>query len=364
MNQSIRVTELVCHLALFEVGSTTLFFLGAEAKRDAWLAMALAACAGLLLLCIYLMIHRTDPELDLYDLCKQYFGKVIGFVASFAFAAYFTYEASRNLRDLGELTVLTLLNRTPLAFIMLIAILVITSTVMYGPRVVFLVSAGLLPIIILSYLTIYSLLLSTGLIKTEMMLPVLEYGFTPVFSAAIPELVSFPFGQTLLFLVFFPLVHKKDRLRRGVIITYIITAICLILINQVNILVLGPTLAASSTLPLLQVVQLIEIADVFERIDVLFVLILFLGLGAKMTAFSMGAVIGLTKLTGIPYKISTIFLGVCLYMLAFLSPNYPHHIWLGIKFVVTYVTPIFQVALPLMLLLTIWIRQKMEKQHQ
>ena len=69
------------------------------------------------------------------------------------------------------------------------------------------------------------------------------------------------------------------------IITYIITAICLILINQVNILVLGPTLAASSTLPLPQVVQLIEIADVFERIDVLFVLILFLGLGAKMTAF-------------------------------------------------------------------------------
>ena len=130
--------------------------------------MAPAACVGLLLLCIYLMIHRTDPDLDLYDLCKRYFGKVIGFVASFAFTAYFTYEASRNLRDLGELTVLTLLNRTPLGFIMLIAIVVITSTVMYGPRVVFLVSAGLLPIIILSYLTIYSLLLTTGLIKTEM----------------------------------------------------------------------------------------------------------------------------------------------------------------------------------------------------
>ena len=148
----------------FEVGSTTLFF-GAEAKRDAWLAMALAACAGLLLLTMYLIIHRTNPELDLYELCRRYFGKVIGFAASFAFAAYFTYEASRNLRDLGELTVLTLLNRTPLAFIMLVAIIVIASTVMYGPRVVFLVSGGLMPIILLSYATIYTLLLSTGLIK-------------------------------------------------------------------------------------------------------------------------------------------------------------------------------------------------------
>ncbi|MFG1732728.1 endospore germination permease [Paenibacillus sp. 843] len=364
MKQSIRVTELVCYLALFEVGSTTLFFLGAEAKRDAWLAMALAACIGLLLLSMYLMIHRTDPDLDLYDLCKRYFGKVIGYAANFAFAAYFTYEASRNLRDLGELTVLTLLNRTPLAFIMLVAIIVIASTVMYGPRVVFLVSSGLLPIVVLSYIIIYSLLISTGLIKTEMMLPVLEHGFKPVLSAAIPELVSFPFGQTLLFLVFFPLVKKKGKLRKGVMITYIITVICLVMINQVNILVLGPTLAARSTLPLLQVVQLIEIADVFERIDVLFVLVLFLGLGAKMTAFYMGAVVGLTKLTGIPYKICTVLLGVCLYILSFLSPNYPHHLWLGIKVVVTYVTPIFQVALPLMLLFTIWIRQKMEKHHQ
>lgn len=358
MKQSIRVTELVSYLALFEVGSTTLFFLGAEAKRDAWLAMALAACAGLLLLTMYLIIHRTNPELDLYELCRRYFGKVIGFAASFAFAAYFTYEASRNLRDLGELTVLTLLNRTPLAFIMLVAIIVIASTVMYGPRVVFLVSGGLLPIILLSYATIYTLLLSTGLIKGEMLLPILEHGFKPVLTAAIPELVSFPFGQTLLFLVFFPLVKKKEKLRRGVVITYIITAICLVAINQVNILVLGPTLAANSTLPLLQVVQLIEIAEVFERIDVLFVLVLFLGLGAKMTAFYMGAVIGITKITGVPYKIVTVLLAVCLYILSFLSPNYPHHIWLGVKFVVTYITSVFQVALPFMLLLTIWIRNK------
>ncbi|WP_433939650.1 GerAB/ArcD/ProY family transporter [Paenibacillus lautus] len=358
MNQPIRVTELVCYLALFEVGSTTLFFLGAEAKRDAWLAMALAACAGLLLLSMYLIIHRANPELDLYELCRRYFGKVFGIAASFAFAAYFTYEASRNLRDLGELTVLTLLNRTPLAFIMLVAIIVIGSTVMYGPRVVFLVSGGLLPIIVLSYATIYTLLLSTGLIKGEMMLPILEYGFKPVLKAAIPELVSFPFGQTLLFLVFFPLVKNKEKLRRGVAITYIITAICLVSINQVNILVLGPTLAANSTLPLLQVVQLIEIAEVFERIDILFVLVLFLGLGAKMTAFYVGAVIGLTKITGVPYKIVTVLLAACLYMLAFLSPNYPHHLWLGVKIVVTYVTPVFQVALPFMLLLTIWIRNK------
>lgn len=363
MKQSIRITELVCYLAVFEVGSTTLFFLGADAGRDAWLAMSVAALIGLFLLMMYLLIHRTHPELDLYGVCRKQFGKVIGTVVNLAFVGYFTYEASRNLRDLGELTILTLLDRTPLMAIILITLIVVANTVRYGPYVVILTCAGFLPIMILSYLTIYTLLVSSGLIRYEIMLPVLEHGFQPVWSAAVPEIVSFPFGQTLLFMLFFPLVKKKRKLGRSVIITYLITAICLILINQINVLVLGPTQAINSTLPLLQVVQLIEIAETFERFDVLFVFVLVLGLGSKMAAFFMGAVMGLHKITGWSYKMWTVVVGVCLYALAFISPNYPHHIWLGIKVVVTYVTPFFQVVLPLILLVVIGIRRKWGKQQ-
>ncbi|WP_237086990.1 GerAB/ArcD/ProY family transporter [Paenibacillus ihbetae] len=364
MKQSIRVTDLVCFLAVFEVGSTTLFFLGAEAKRDAWIAMGIAALIGLFLLAMYLLIYRSNPQLDLYGLCRQHFGKVIGTAVNLSFVGYFAYEASRNLRDLGELTILTLLDRTPLLFIMLTAIIVVANTVRYGPKVVIWMCAGFLPIIILSYLTIYTLLVSSGLVRFELMLPVLEEGFRPVWTAAVPEIVSFPFGQTLLFLLFFPLVQKRDKIGMGVVISYTITAICLIMINQINILVLGPTQAANSTLPLLQVVQLIEIAEAFERFDVLFVFVLVLGLGTKMAAFFMGAVMGLHKITGLSYPMWTVITAACIFALAFISPNYPHHIWLGIKVVVTYVTPIFQIILPLILLLAIWIRSKWAKQRQ
>lgn len=364
MKQSIRVTDLVCFLAVFEVGSTTLFFLGAEAKRDAWIAMGIAALIGLLLLAMYLLIYRSNPGLDLYGLCRQYFGKIIGSAVNLSFAGYFAYEASRNLRDLGELTLLTLLDRTPLMFIMLTAIIVVANTVRYGPKVVIWMCAGLLPIIILSYFTIYTLLVSSGLIQFELMLPILEEGFRPAWTAAVPEIVSFPFGQTLLFLLFFPLVKKKEKLSRSVIITYVITAICLIMNNQINILVLGPTQAANSTLPLLQVVQHIDIAEAFERFDVLFVFVLVLGLGTKMAAFFMGAAMGLHKITGLSYKMWTVVVAVVIFALAFISPNYPHHIWLGIKVVVTYVTPIFQIALPLILVLVIWIRSMWTKQRQ
>ena len=78
----------------------------------------------------------------------------------------------------------------------------------------------------------------------------------------------------------------------------------------------------------------------------------------------MGAVMGLHKITGLSYKMWTVIVGAGIYALAFISPNYPHHIWLGIKVVVTYVTPIFQIALPLILVLVIWIRSMWTKQRQ
>ncbi|PYY26277.1 GerAB/ArcD/ProY family transporter [Paenibacillus illinoisensis] len=59
---SLRISELAVCLSLFEVGSTTLFLMGGEAKQDAWLAMLAGALAGLLLLLIHLGIHHQEPD--------------------------------------------------------------------------------------------------------------------------------------------------------------------------------------------------------------------------------------------------------------------------------------------------------------
>lgn len=158
------------------------------------------------------------------------------------------------------------------------------------------------PFFVLGYTIITILIPATGLFHFENSLPILEEGWKPIFKAAIPELISFPFGQIVLFLVFYPLVHKDRNLTKTVIFAYSITALSLIFINQLNIFVLGPKIAVDSTLPLLEAVQLIELADVFERMDALFTLLLFLGLIIKMSLFFNGAVIGLEKITGVGFK--------------------------------------------------------------
>ncbi|MBY0215021.1 endospore germination permease [Paenibacillus illinoisensis] len=357
---SVRVSELAVCLSLFEVGSTTLFLMGGEAKQDAWLAMLIGAFAGLLLLIIHLTIHHQEPELDLFLLLKRYMGKILGTVVSLSFIGYFAYEASRNLRDLSEVTTLTLLNKTPMWLISVISLLVVANTVRYGYRVLFLICMILFPVMVFGYVLISILIPATGLFHTELSLPVLENGWGNIFKAAIPEIVSFPFGQVVLFLVFYPYARKEKNLNKIVIIAYIATAVSLTFINQLIIFVMGPDIAMFSTLPLLQTVQLIDMTEVLERMDALFTLLLFLGLGIKIAFFFQGAVIGLERITGTSYRKWILPVGFTVYGLSFLSPNFTEHLQVGRGITLIYSSPIFQVFLPLILLIVILIKKRMK----
>ncbi|WP_153978362.1 GerAB/ArcD/ProY family transporter [Paenibacillus xylanilyticus] len=357
---SVRVSELAAGLSLFEVGSTTLFLMGGEAKQDAWLAMLIGAFAGLLLLIIHLTIHHQEPDLDLFLLLKRYMGKILGTVVSLSFIGYFAYEASRNLRDLSEVTTLTLLNKTPMWLISIISLLVVANTVRYGYRVLFLICMILFPVIVFGYVLISILIPATGLFHTELSLPVLENGWGNIFKAAIPEIISFPFGQVVLFLVFYPYGRKGKNLNKVVIIAYIATAVSLTFINQLIIFVMGPDIAMFSTLPLLQTVQLIDMTEVLERMDALFTLLLFLGLGIKIAFFFQGAVIGLERITGASYRRWVLPAGIVLYGLSFLSPNFTEHLEVGRGIALIYSSPLFQIVLPLILLIVILIKKRMK----
>ncbi|KUP25811.1 GerAB/ArcD/ProY family transporter [Paenibacillus sp. DMB5] len=353
----VRVSELATTLALFEVGSTSLFLIGGDAKQDAWLAMFVGALAGLILLLMHLIIHRTDPGLDLFQLNRRYTGKYLGGVINLAFIGYFALEASRNLRDMGEVTLTILLSGTPLWSVMLIVVLVVSNTVRYGPEVLFLMCMVLLPFITIGYIFIAIMVMATHLIHFDHMLPVLEYGWGRVFKAAIPDILSFPFGQVVVFLSFYPLTSNRSRIVPKVIAAYCASALFLIILNQINILVLGPVIATNSALPLLQTVQLIQLTKVIERIDPVFTMILFLSLGIKLAVFFNGAVAGMTRVTGFTHKKMTLFIGVIIYILAFLSPTYTEFIKVGREIAVKYWWPVFQIALPALLLITMYLRK-------
>ncbi|MBB3125690.1 spore germination protein KB [Paenibacillus rhizosphaerae] len=361
MTRATRASEIAISLSVYEVGSTTLFLLGGEAKQDAWLAMLLGAGAGLLLLLIYLLMYRLDSERDLFELCRHYLGSTFGWIAAFAFTAYFAYEASRNFRDIGELAVQTLLNRTPMPIIIFISIIIGSYVTYLGPRSAFRLSVVYAYIMAVGYALILVLLPMTGLLHAQFMFPVLEHGLTPVWRAAMPEIVSFPFGQTILFLVYFKYAQKGKHLGRLAIVSYLITAVFLTVMNQLVILVLGPEIAAIGTYPMFMVVQMMEVSNVIERADALFVLLLFMGIGMKANFFLIGAGIGLQRITGIRYKLWVIPLGITVFGLTYLSPTFTEYFRVGLKLTVDRLMPVTQVVIPGILFIAMLVRKKKRK---
>ncbi|WP_028611100.1 GerAB/ArcD/ProY family transporter [Paenibacillus harenae] len=354
--QQIGKQQLSILIIIFLIGSTPLFELGIKAKQDAWIAMALAAAAGLLLSAMYLHIQKRAPKAGLAELYKIHFGRVLGGAAGLLNACWFAYESMRNVRDVGELTTTALLTLTPKWIVMLLILLAAAYTVSKGLEVFVRVAQIFFPIVAVSYALILLLLIITGLPDLHQLRPVLENGFLPVLQTAFPDLVSFPFGQMVVMLVFWKYVGETNKVSRVTYWSQAGVSVFLIVMNIVVMSVLGPELSAISALPLLEVVQLIQLANFMERLDVIVTLLLFIGLYVKMTTLYMAAVFTVNAVTGTAYRHWVMPVGLLIYASSFLEKNNTYHMWIGLDITLK-VVPLFQVALPA-LMLVVGIRKK------
>lgn len=331
--------QLAIMILLFQIGSTPLFELGVDAKQDSWLAMALGAAIGGIFLWMLLRIQTRSPDADMPELYKQLFGKWLGFTLAVPQALIFAYESMRNVRDFGELTVMTILNKTPQWSIMLLIILLSLYAIWKGVEVFFRLAELLFPIVFFSYILLIALLIQTGLPDYHRLLPIMGDGIAPIFKAAVPNIVAFPFAQMLTLLMFWKYVKPIASRLRTTYSAYTIVSLFLVFMNMLIMSVLGPALSGYSMMPFLEAVQLIRIADFLERLDVVVTILLIIGLFVKLSLLFMAAVLALSSLLKIPYRKCAIIVAILIYGAAFAEPNNTVHLWIGLKYTVRYVTP-------------------------
>ncbi|MDV3428031.1 MAG: spore germination protein, partial [Bacillota bacterium] len=139
--------QLFTLMFIFEIGSTTLFALGIEAKQDAWLAILIALFIGLGFVWIYTQLQKSFPHKDFVDLITSISGKTLGLPLAFLYLLAWLRGVSRNLREFGELIILTTLPNSPLWIICLLFLAVSVYTLLKGMEVLARISEIILPII-------------------------------------------------------------------------------------------------------------------------------------------------------------------------------------------------------------------------
>ncbi|HYK75251.1 MAG TPA: endospore germination permease [Pseudoneobacillus sp.] len=350
MKENISLWQLFILVFLYLLGSSIVVNIGVKAGRDAWIAILIACISGLFLVFVYLQLLKWFPTKNLFEILDECFGKWLGCFLGIIYISFFFLLASFVLRDFGELMVSSIFLKTPIEFIHITMILLIVYILILGIEVL-----GRITEIFIPYATIFLLFVGLGVILSGAMelknlFPILGDGFMPVLKPAFIEIIHFPFGEFIAFMVIIPYVTKFKYATKTSVMAYITGGIFLVYSSILQITSLG-ILKERVNFPLLSTARQISLLNFIERVDLLIVFIMMLGIIVKISVLLYGGLKGLEKIFKIPYRVFAFPMGMIISFFSILiGEDYYEYIELGGKVLTIYIQSALQIIVPIVLL--------------
>ncbi|MGI6585432.1 MAG: GerAB/ArcD/ProY family transporter [Lutisporaceae bacterium] len=345
--EKARISSIQMFLLLsgFLFGDTMLLTPPHGAKNDAWLAMLLGGAGGALLMWVYAAIALLNPSKTLVDILKEKLGKVAGNIFAVLYTWHFIHLASLMLRGFGEFICTVTFPETPMVVIIGLFVVVIAYVVNSGIEVIGRLNELLVPLI-----PLVVLIISLSLITVHdftAFLPILENGMTPVLNAAFSYL-TFPFGETVAFLMLFPHINKKEKLKKVVLLSAAVSILLGIILFFRDISVLRSDLMARAAYIPHSISLLIPGFNVEPLVDIN----LLIGGGVKISVCIYAAVRALIQIAGIGdhRKLTGAISTFCVVLSIWEFKNVLELFNWAIKVWPYYSIP-FQIVIPLLLLL-------------
>jgi len=359
----IKASQMFILVVLFEMGSAILVGLGVSAKQDAWISMLLGLAGGLLFFLVYYQLYKYYPTLPFTSYVQRIAGKWMGRLLGLLYIIYFIYLSTRVLRDFGELLTTTIYFNTPLIVINSLMMVIIIYAIHKGIEVIVRVGELFFGVIYLLAIVGFLLIIFSGLIHPEFLLPVLEQGWRPVFITFIRETIIFPFGEMVVFTMLLPYLNDHKKVKFACMGGMILAGINVTITCAINVATLGVDLFERSNFPLLTTIGKIQLANFIERLDVLFMLYLMIGCFFKISVFFYAAVVGATDLFQFKNHQKLSFpIGLIILLASItIASNYAEHIQEGLKVVPVYVQWPFQIIIPTLLLIIAFFRNRKKK---
>lgn len=242
----VRISSIQLFMLLsgFLFGSTVILTPTSGAKNDAWMAILLGGAGGALLMWLYAKIAMLNPSKTLVDILRERMGKIVGSIVSVLYIWYFIHLASLVLRNFGEFICTTTLPETPMAVVIGLFAAVLVFVINSGIEVLGRLGELLVPVVPLVILIICLSIITAA--DFEALLPVMENGITPVLKAAF-GLMTFPFGETVAFLMLFQYLNNQAKLKKVVIASAGALTLSGLVIFLRDVFVLGSELMSRAT---------------------------------------------------------------------------------------------------------------------
>lgn len=357
--EEISLIQFCLLIIVFEIGTAAVVGLGTEAKQDVWLSMILATVIGMGLMAMYHEMIRRFPGNNLYDLLQICFGKVLAKIIAQVYIVYFLYIGARVLRDFAELLVTVVLPNTPIEFTTIIFMIVVAYIVYCGFEVFARTAETFTPYIIVFLVLITLFLFINKSIEISNLKPIFYNGITPIIKGVFPRLMTFPFGELIVFTVVMHQVREIQKGKKYAVIAVLLAGMTITYHGLLNISVLGADTYARTTFPLLMSAREIAIAQFVERLDALVVFIVMLGVFVKASIYFYCVIKGLEFSYNLPFRYFSFPVAMLIAPLSiFIANNFDEHIYEGVKIVPIYLHIPMQYVLPTIVFIILLIKSR------
>ncbi|MCR6095847.1 endospore germination permease [Salipaludibacillus agaradhaerens] len=363
--EKITNYQMFLLMVLFMLGSAVVVGLEMNSQQDAWLTILTGMVFGSVFFLLYGYIFSKHPGRALTSILEDVFGKIIGKLISIGYIGYFLYIAARVTRDFTDLIVIELMMKTPDYIIAIAIIIVVIYASSLGIEVI--ARTGQLAIIFLFGLggLVIVFALIDQLPDFSRLEPVLEEGWGRILTNAFPVATTFPFGELIAFTMFFPFF--KENKTKKVVMTglsaIVVSGVTLASLSALIVAINAPEVMDDLAFPLLDAIKKINIADIIQRLDPIGILFLVIGGFYKISLFVYAANVAFNHVLKLKKNVFMQgFLAIVPLVASFyIAENFIEHLYIGLEIVPYYLHLVFQLYIPLLLIVGIWVRSAFEK---
>ncbi|HYF77139.1 MAG TPA: endospore germination permease [Symbiobacteriaceae bacterium] len=266
--EQIGLGQLSVLMVGFLLGSTLLLPMGAPAKQAAWIATLLGGAGGLGIAFIYTRLALRFPGQGITGYSRLALGPWAGSLVGLLYIWYGFHLGALVLRNFGEFFLTALLPATPLSVIILTLMLLCAFGVRHGLEPVARSAHVLVPLVLM--MAILAVILVAKEARLQHLQPWLGDQPVSILQAAL-TMMSFPFGETVIFAMVLPRVRPAKAVPGTVFRTMLAVTVLLAVLAALGTAVLGVHIRGTSRFATLAMVRQITLADFVTNLDALLI---------------------------------------------------------------------------------------------
>ncbi|MCM3629895.1 spore germination protein [Paenibacillus glycanilyticus] len=327
------------------------------AKQDAWISLAVAGVIGLLVTSILVLVSQRHSSHTLVEFTQRLFGKWGGkLIGTLYILVWFSVSAD-ILRIFSLFIRQYLFHETPLwiiSVLMVAAMVYINYAGSVEAIARFSEMAG--PLLLAGILITFCLNLTN--LHPSLLFPVFaDSGVMPILKGSLVN-ASF-LGESMMIMMLTPFISNSKKMLKPVLLAICVPSLIAVAIALMVIATFGTNMGSALFFPYFSMVRFINYLEFVQNMDVWIMFIWIFSVFVKLAIYLFINSYGTAQLLGIKnWKIMIGFAAVLIFSKSLLPANVFGMLDYA-KIWVTYIFPIFIVALPIVFLLVSLIRKPM-----